>query len=211
MIETEKPPSPLWDAVQRVAALLLLAPASLIVLPFLILIQVRSPGPLLIRSTREGRLGVTFPMLKVRTMVPDAEDRLAIFLAEDPAAAGHWRKYGYLLGDPRIVGRPARLARYLSIDELPQLLNVVRGQMNLVGPRPIPSEIAEQMTGRDRCIRRSVKPGITGLWQVVGRSEISIRGMGRLDRLYVVKWTVLLDLMILSRTLGAVIGGRGAY
>ena len=201
----------LWEAFQRLVAVLLLAPASLIVLPFAVLIQIRSPGPLFNISLREGRGGVEFRMLKVRTMVPDADSRLAAILSEDAAANEQWQRYGFITSDPRIAGRAARFARHLSIDELPQLLNVVSGDMALVGPRPLPAAIAQSMAPRHLSVRRELKPGMTGLWQVSGRSLLSIRGMGRLDNHYVSHRSIGLDIAILLRTFAVVVRGVGAF
>lgn len=201
----------LWETFQRLVAVLLLAPASLIVLPFAVLIQIRSPGPLFNISLREGLGGVEFRMLKVRTMVPDADRRITAILSAGGAVSEQWQRYGFITNDPRIAGPAARIARYFSIDELPQLLNVVRGEMNLVGPRPLPGEIAQSMSPRHRSVRRTLKPGMTGLWQVSGRSLLSIREMGRLDSHYVAHRSVGLDIAILLRTFAVVVRGVGAF
>ena len=140
----------------------------------------------------------------------DADTRLASFLA-DRAAAEEWRRFGRLTHDPRIAGRFGAWARRYSIDELPQLMNVVRGEMALVGPRPLPPDIAARLRAEDLEARRAVAPGMTGLWQVSGRSELDLEAMGRLDRDYVQRRSVLLDLSILLRTLPTVVSARGAY
>jgi lipopolysaccharide/colanic/teichoic acid biosynthesis glycosyltransferase len=199
-----------WEQMQRLVAVLLFVPAALIVLPVLLPIRFASPGPFLIQLEREGLHGVKFGMFKVRTMVPNADDLLKDLLANDEARAEQWHQYGCLSADPRIAGWIARIARRLSIDELPQLLNVAAGQMNLVGPRPMPTTMADLMSPGDRNVRRSLKPGITGLWQVSGRSEMSLQEMGQLDHSYVLKRSLGLDLLILLRTLPAVLCGRGA-
>jgi len=125
--------------------------------------------------------------------------------------AREWSQYGRLAYDPRIAGPIAGLARRFSVDELPQIFNVVCGQMNLVGPRPLPVVIVANMRPEHRRYRQAVLPGITGLWQVSGRSELTIDTMGRLDSIYVHKRTVSLDLSILLRTVCVVLNSRGAY
>jgi lipopolysaccharide/colanic/teichoic acid biosynthesis glycosyltransferase len=200
-----------WGWGQRALAAVLLLPAAAVAVPVGLLIRLGSRGPILIRQPREGRDGARFAMYKLRTMVPDGEARLAEHLARDEAAREEWSRYGRLAGDPRIAGGVARFARRFSIDELPQLLNVLRGEMNLVGPRPLPPEVVTGMSDEDRWRRQSVLPGMTGLWQVSGRSELEIAEMGRLDRIYLSDASVRRDLGILLRTAWVVLGGRGAY
>ena len=200
----------LWSISQRILAAVLLALSVPLWLGFAILIRGGSRGELFVRQSREGRRGAIFTMFKLRTMHCDADARLAEFFA-DPAAAEEWRRFGRLARDPRIAGRFAALARRYSIDELPQLVNVVRGEMALVGPRPLPPEIAARLCAEDLEARRAVAPGLTGLWQVSGRSELDLEAMGRLDRDYVQRRSVPLDLSILLRTLPVVVSARGAY
>lgn len=200
----------LWEFAQRLLALLLIFPALVIALIFGLAIRIGSPGSLLVRQTREGKEGASFSMFKLRTMVVDAENYLQ-HLKENAAANKEWNTYGRLVEDPRIAGRVAKFARRFSIDELPQILNVVYGDMNLVGPRPLPPDIAELIPHSDLQIRRKVLPGITGLWQVSGRSELKISEIGWYDRTYVENRNVFLDIGILFRTVIAVIGGKGAY
>jgi lipopolysaccharide/colanic/teichoic acid biosynthesis glycosyltransferase len=150
-------------------------------------------------------------MWKLRTMVPDAEARLADLIRRDERAAVEWAAYGRLAGDPRIAGPFGHWARKLSIDELPQLLNVVAGQMRLVGPRPILLSQAKELPEWQLRTRQSVAPGVTGLWQVCGRSETTLRQMVRLDLLYVRRRGHCTDLCILLRTPAAVLCSRGAY
>jgi exopolysaccharide biosynthesis polyprenyl glycosylphosphotransferase len=168
-----------------------------------IAIKLDSPGPVFFRQRRVGREGKPFTLIKFRTMVVDAERLTAELQAQsdDPG----WLK---LEADPRItpVGRLLRLS---SIDELPQLWNVLRGEMSLVGPRPLIDIEAEQVTGWART-RLDLAPGITGLWQVLGRTDIPFREMLNLDCLYVTNWSLWLDIKLIARTLPAVVGGRGA-
>lgn len=164
------------------------------------------PGPVLYAQTRVGVRGRTFKMLKFRSMVVDAEKRLAQLQAANESAAGVVFK---IKSDPRIT-RVGRFIRRYSLDELPQLLNVLRGDMSLVGPRPpLPAEVA-QYSLNDRQ-RLEVVPGITCLWQVSGRSDIDFIGQVKLDRDYIQQQALSQDLKILLRTIPAVIGAKGAY
>jgi exopolysaccharide biosynthesis polyprenyl glycosylphosphotransferase len=183
----------------------------LLVSPLLLLAMVEiwrdSPGPALFRQTRIGRGAKPFTMYKLRTMHTDAEQRLAELVAPDGHRDGPLFK---MEDDPRVTGIGHWLRRW-SIDELPQLLNVVLGHMSLVGPRPpLPREVA--CYERDEVYRRlMVKPGITGLWQVSGRADLDWAEAVRLDLYYVENWSLAFDMSIIWRTLGAVLRGRGAY
>lgn len=190
---------------------MLLALTSPLVLAFALAVQWASPGPMLLRQPRVGRHGAVFGMWKLRTMVPDATERLDALLSADAQARAQWAAYGWLRDDPRVAGRAARSARQLSIDELPQLLNVLAGDMALVGPRPVLPAQAALMAPPARRARESVHPGMTGLWQVFGRSDMTLRQMVRLDLLYVGQRSVVLDVHILARTPRAVLSRRGAY
>ena len=167
-------------------------------------IKLTSRGPVFFRQTRVGRDGQPFTMLKLRTMVADAEQQLAD-LADLNEADGPLFK---IADDPRIT-RVGRLLRKLSIDELPQLTSVISGQMSLVGPRPaLPNEVALWDEATKERLR--VLPGLTGLWQVSGRSDASFESYKRLDLYYVDNWSLRHDMMICLRTIPVVIGGRGA-
>jgi exopolysaccharide production protein ExoY len=197
--------------IPKLLALTMLVLTSPLVLGFALAVQAISPGPMLLRQPRIGRHGATFGMWKLRTMVPDAPQRLDALLRADSRARAQWDAYGWLPDDPRIAGRAGSWARRLSVDELPQLLNVLTGDMALVGPRPVLPAQAAQMAPSVRCARESVRPGMTGLWQVYGRSDMTLRQMVRLDRLYVGRRSVSLDVHILARTPTAVLSRRGAY
>ncbi len=201
----------LWEYSQRLIAFFLLLPAFAIILPIGLIIFLVSPGAILIKQPREGKNGTIFNMLKLRTMVADAENYLQKYLKENKTANQEWITYGRLIDDPRIAGRVAKFARRFSIDELPQLLNVVCGEMNLVGPRPLPPEIARLISSSNLEIRRKVLPGITGLWQVSGRSELKISEIGLLDKIYVERHNIFFDIGILLRTVLVVVSGNGAY
>ena len=200
-----------WEWVQRGIAAALLLPALAIALAVGLLIRLGSRGPILIRHTREGRNGVCFAMYKLRTMVVDGEARIEEIISRDEALREEWRTYGRLARDPRVAGRVARFARRFSIDELPQILNVVLGQMRLVGPRPLPAWVVAGMSPEERRLRQATVPGMTGLWQVSGRSDLKLSDIGPLDRIYLRDPTVLNDLAILLRTPGVVLSGKGAY
>ncbi|MFZ2016243.1 MAG: exopolysaccharide biosynthesis polyprenyl glycosylphosphotransferase, partial [Nocardioides sp.] len=162
-------------------------------------------GSVLFRQTRVGRDGDEFTCLKLRTMVPDAEQ----ILPDLHTAVGYRDGIFKMAQDPRIT-RPGRWIRRFSIDEVPQLVNVLRGDMSLVGPRPpLPSEVDRYTLAQVR--RLHVRPGMTGLWQVSGRSDLSWAESIRLDLYYVDNWSMVQDLMILGRTVGAVLSSRGAY
>lgn len=168
-------------------------------------IKLDSPGPVLFNQVRVGRNGVLFIMYKFRTMRTDAE-KLKQELMEHNEAGGVIFK---MKRDPRIT-RVGRILRKLSLDELPQVMNVVRGEMSIVGPRPpVPSEVAEY-TPADRR-RLEARPGLTCLWQVSGRSDIPFDGQVSLDVEYIETRSLWQDLVILVRTVPAVLLGKGAY
>jgi len=184
--------------------------ATIVALPVLvaigIAIRLDSPGPVLFRQTRVGARGETFSMLKFRSMSVDAEQRLAQLT--EAADAGNAVLFK-MRRDPRITRIGGILRRY-SLDELPQLVNVLRGEMSLVGPRPpLPAEVAGYESDAVRRLR--VRPGLTGLWQVSGRSDLSWDESLRLDLWYVDNWSLVLDLQIIVRTARAVLRGKGAY
>ena len=190
------------DVVVSLAALLLLLPLLLVLA---LLIRLDSPGPVLFIQTRVGKHGRPFPVFKFRSMFTDAEDRLASVLAENERTGPVFK----MKHDPRVtrVGRPLRRC---SLDEVPQLLNVLRGEMSLVGPRPaLPREVAlytPQQAGR-----LSVTPGLTGLWQVSGRASLSFERSVELDLEYVRRQSLWLNIVLILRTVPAVLTGRGAY
>ncbi|WP_322937088.1 sugar transferase [Nocardioides bizhenqiangii] len=205
--------APAWAQATRVGkrtfdflgALALLAAFSPLFLFIALRIKLHDGGPVFFQQSRVGRQGVPFRCAKFRTMVPNAEDLLAALHAQTNYDGGLFK----MADDPRIT-KPGRWLRRFSLDELPQLWNVVRGDMSLVGPRPpLPHEVARYDVAARR--RLHVRPGMTGLWQVSGRSDLSWEHAIRLDLYYVDHWSMLQDLHILWRTLGVVILGRGAY
>lgn len=162
------------------------------------------------KQRRAGISGIDFEAWKLRTMVHDAEDVLEKHLAADPELQREWDTFHKLRDDPRVT-RLGRLLRRLSVDELPQLFNVLRGDMSLVGPRPLPDYHVEELDPALVKLRERVRPGVTGMWQVSGRSAVGTAGMERFDGYYVRNWSVWLDAVILVRTFKAVIRGSGAY
>jgi exopolysaccharide biosynthesis polyprenyl glycosylphosphotransferase len=192
-----------FDRAAASAMLLALSPAFAAIA---VAVRVTDRGPVFFRQTRVGKNGGTFKVWKFRTMVVDAEARKAELAALNESAGGILFK---MRRDPRITKVGGWLRRW-SLDELPQLINVATGEMSLVGPRPaLPSEIEKY--GHDMQRRLKVKPGITGLWQVSGRSDLPYDEAVRLDVRYVENWSVALDLQIVWKTLYAVIRGSGAY
>ena len=174
-------------------------------------IKLASPGPAFFRQEREGKQGTTFKVWKLRTMHRHAETLLHEYLAKHPEEHGTWRQFFKLKEDPRVIrGIGAFLRRY-SIDELPQIWNVLIGEMSLVGPRPFPLYHVEQFAAEFRTLRCSVTPGITGLWQISSRSDGDLKVQETQDTYYIRNWSLWLDLYILLRTTQAVILGRGAY
>ena len=190
---------------------LLTAPAWLTVCGLLaLLIWLEDRGHPLFVQERVGRDDKPFRTFKFRTMLPDAEKVLRDRLDEDEGLRAEWDRNFKLVNDPRIT-RMGRFLRRTSLDELPQLFNVLDGTMSLVGPRPLPAYHADELPPPVRAVRSRVRPGITGLWQVSGRSEAGTEGMIMFDPYYVRNWSLWLDLVILFRTLRAVWERRGAY
>ncbi len=191
-----------FDRVIATAALVLLAP---LLIAITIAIRLDDGGPSLFRQTRVGKDGRQFTVLKFRTMVADAEEQKALLMAQNELDGVLFK----IRRDPRVTRTGLWLRRW-SLDELPQLLNVLIGEMSLVGPRPaLPEEAARYATHVQR--RLVVTPGLTGLWQVNGRSDLSWDESVRLDLRYVENWSLALDLQILWKTASAVRRGSGAY
>lgn len=191
-----------FDIVGGSLILLLLSP---VMLAIALWVKLHDRGPVLYRQMRVGKDGRLFGCLKFRSMVPDADRMLADLVDRNESDDILFK----MRQDPRIT-RPGRVIRRYSLDELPQIVNVIRGEMSLVGPRPpIPTEVERYHPDVLRRLR--VRPGMTGLWQVSGRSELSWEETVRLDLYYVDNWTMTQDLQILMRTFQAVFGGRGAY
>jgi lipopolysaccharide/colanic/teichoic acid biosynthesis glycosyltransferase len=196
--------------LKRTLDILIAGPLFLVLLPIFgllaLAIRLESPGAALFKQTRVGRWGRIFTMYKFRSMYMDAEARKAELLADNEMSGGVTFK---MQRDPRIT-RIGRFIRKASIDELPQLWNVIRGDMSLVGPRPpVPAEVDEYSLSHRR--RLEVTPGITCIWQVSGRSDIPFPQQVELDVLYIESQSLLTDLKLLRQTVPAVLFGRGAY
>lgn len=191
-----------FDVIGSLIILLFTSPLMLAAAAW---VKLHDRGPIFFQHQRVGRDGRTFGCLKFRSMVLDADAQIAKLQAENGKNALFFK----LKHDPRIT-RPGRFLRRFSVDELPQLFNVLRGDMSLVGPRP---QVQAEVRLYDDAMKRRlhVRPGLTGLWQVSGRSDLSAEEAIRLDLYYVDNWSMLQDLAILARTFGAVIGSRGAY
>ena len=194
------------DVLIAGAALLFLAP---LLIAIFMAVKVQDGGPGLFRHSRIGKGGKVFPCLKFRSMVLDADARLDHLLSTDPSARLEWEKDHKLRRDPRVTGLGSFL-RKSSLDELPQLINVLRGEMSLVGPRPIVPREAERY-GSKLAAYCSVTPGITGLWQVSGRNDVSYRRRVAMDVIYSRRRSLAYNVMILVKTLPAVLLRRGSY
>lgn len=187
--------------------------ALLAAAPFFIIVSllVRADGgPAFYAHPRVGRGGRIFGCLKFRSMVTDSQARLDALLAADPAARAEWEATRKLKNDPRIT-RIGRFLRATSLDELPQLINVLRGEMAIVGPRPVTQSELDRYYGAAAAHYLTVRPGITGLWQVSGRSETSYDQRVALDVAYVSQASLLADIRILLKTPAAVLSRRGAH
>ena len=168
-------------------------------------------GSVLYSQEREGEKGRGISIIKLRTMRPDAESVLMRALAESSELRAEWECRFKLRKDPRILGRVGRFLRRTSLDELPQLWSVLKGEMSLVGPRPFPRYHLEGFGPRFRTLRGRVKPGLTGLWQVSDRADGDLEVQETLDTYYIRNWSLWLDLYILARTVSAVLFPKGAY
>jgi len=174
-----------------------------------ILIKLTSKGPIFYVQERPGRFGKIIKIYKFRTMYLDAEKKLEEILKNNEELREEFMKYRKLKNDPRITPL-GRFLRRFSIDEIPQLFNVLKGDMSIVGPRPYQIDEIEHM-GEYKDIVLSVRPGLTGLWQISGRSDLSFQAKLKIETWYVLNWNLWLDLFIIIRTIPAVISGKGAY
>jgi Undecaprenyl-phosphate galactose phosphotransferase WbaP len=203
-----------WNlAIKRFLDLLLVSVGGLIILPFLLLIalavKITSPGPVLYGHRRLGLNGKYFKAYKFRSMIMDAEKKLESVLAADPRLKEEWEATHKLKDDPRVT-KIGSILRRTSFDEFPQLLNILKGEMSLVGPRPVTDPEIEKYGENAKRIL-SATPGLTGLWQVSGRSDTNYAERVSYDLYYIQSWSVWLDFWILYRTPGAIFKGKGAY
>ncbi|MDR2669938.1 MAG: undecaprenyl-phosphate galactose phosphotransferase WbaP [Desulfovibrio sp.] len=199
--------------LKRLLDLLVCLPAGIVLLALLpaaaLFIRLDSRGPVFFIQNRVGRYGNTFMLFKFRTMVADAPRILRETLAENDKLRREWDEDQKLTDDPRLTGI-GRILRRTGLDELPQILNVIMGDMSLVGPRPIVADEIRRY-GDAYALYKRVRPGITGLWQVSGRNDLSYAERVELDQRYVYNWSVWLDIYIIIRTVPALISGKGAY
>ncbi len=201
--------SGLKRAMDLVLVFTVLALAAPLLLTIYALLKIFDPGPALFSQMRVGRNGRTFTVYKFRTMRVDAAERLEHLLENDPAAAAEWAKYQKLRNDPRVTLLGGFL-RKSSLDELPQLLNIVRGEMSVIGPRPVTSGEIHRY-GADYPYYTAVRPGVLGLWQVKGRNTLTYPERIAYDVQYVKTWSIWQDVKILFMAVPVVLLGLGAY
>ncbi|MGQ9678530.1 MAG: undecaprenyl-phosphate galactose phosphotransferase WbaP [bacterium] len=195
-----------FEFILSLVLFILLLPLFLILT---LLVGMSSPGPIFFLQKRIGKDGKIFTCFKFRTMYQGADDRLKEFFEQNPEKKAEWERYVKISDDPRIT-KIGRFLRRFSLDELPQLINVLRGEMALVGPRPYLPDELDRVGDYIKTIVR-VRPGLTGLWQVSGRAALPLRDRILLDEYYIRNWSLWLDFSIIIRTIKAVITGRGAY
>ncbi len=180
------------------------------IIAVMIAVRLTTGSPVIFGHTRVGRDGREFKCYKFRSMVPNAEEVLARLLATNAEAQAEWQRDFKLKDDPRIT-KVGRFIRKTSLDEFPQLWNVVKNEMSIVGPRPVVRRELDLYYDGARAHYLGVKPGLTGLWQVNGRNDIDYAGRVALDREYVESWSLWTDFMIVMRTVGVLFHRRGAY
>jgi exopolysaccharide production protein ExoY len=194
------------DLAVAIPLLIFLAPVLGLIY---LLLKVADPGPAIFSQLRVGKGGRTFLVYKFRTMRTDAGARLSGLLRSDPIAAAEWAQFHKLRNDPRVT-LLGRLLRKSSLDELPQVFNIIRGEMSVVGPRPVTSAEIHRY-GSLYPYYTAVRPGVAGLWQVSGRNRLTYEERVALDVSYVKTWSIWSDLVILIRAIPVVLFGLGAY
>lgn len=197
----------IFDIVFSLLTMVIIIPVSIVVI---VLIMIESPGAApIFKHYRVGKGGILFPCYKFRSMIPNAQEKLQEYLKSDLEAQKEWNKYFKLKNDPRIT-KVGKFIRKTSIDELPQFINVLKGEMSWVGPRPI---IKDEIHYYGKYIKDyyAVLPGITGMWQVSGRSEIGYKDRVSLDVWYVRNWSIWIDITLILKTIKTVLFRKGAY
>lgn len=204
------PPGGVWkrlfDVAAATSALILLAPLFLLIVA---LVKYEDGGRIFFGHSRIGQGGNRFRCLKFRTMVENGDEVLLSHLKSDRLARAEWRATRKLKADPRVTPL-GRVLRKLSIDELPQLINIIKGDMSIVGPRPVIDDELEYY-GQDLHFYLAVRPGLTGLWQISGRNDVSYAERVAYDRQYYEGWSFVTDLRIIVRTVPAILSSRGSY
>ena len=202
------------QVLKRAIDILFAIPIALLAWPIIVVfafaIKLVDPGPAFYVQERVGRNSKTLRTLKLRTMYTDAEQRLEEHLCRDPHARAEWQRFFKLTHDPRVLPIIGNFMRHTSLDELPQLWNVIRGDMSLVGPRPFPAYHMDSFDSEFRIVRVSVQPGITGMWQVSSRSNGDLQVQKAQDLFYIRNWSIWLDIYILLQTVIVVLNGKGA-
>jgi undecaprenyl-phosphate galactose phosphotransferase len=196
-----------FDLIVSIFGFILISPIFLILMG---LVKFTSRGPVFFKHTRIGKDGKIFGALKFRSMYKDAEERIKYIIENDPQARAEWEENYKLKNDPRITP-VGKFLRRTSLDELPQILNIIAGKMSLVGPRPVIREEIDKFYGDFKDYYYMVRPGLTGLWQVSGRSDTDYEFRVQTDVWYVQNWSLWLDIIILLRTPMAVFKAKGAY
>ncbi|MGB3417561.1 MAG: sugar transferase [Mesorhizobium sp.] len=209
--EDESPPiggtfKRFFDITAALAGLTVISPLFLMLI---LLVKFSDGGKVFYGHRRIGRSGRVFHCLKFRTMVEDGDAVLAAYLARNPQEREEWLATRKLQNDPRVT-RVGAVLRKLSLDELPQIFNILRGEMSFVGPRPVVRDELK-MYGTSASFYLKSRPGLTGLWQVSGRNDVSYQARVAFDRHYVENWSFVFDLKILIRTVPAVFSSRGSY
>ncbi len=175
-----------------------------------IIVKIDSPGPVFYSHIRIGQKGKPIRVHKIRTMYKDAGKKLKEFLDKDQSAREEWEAFFKLKNDPRVT-KIGKWLRETSLDELPQIINIIKGNMSLVGPRPVLQEEIDNYYREYADYYFMVKPGITGLWQTSGRNDMSYDFRVRLDSWYVLNWSLWFDIVILFKTVMVVLRKEGAY
>ncbi|MCS7245226.1 MAG: exopolysaccharide biosynthesis polyprenyl glycosylphosphotransferase [candidate division WOR-3 bacterium] len=197
----------MFDIIFSLLVIVLLSPLYLIIA---MLVKLTSRGPVFYKHKRIGKNGEVIEIYKFRTMYKNADEILRKLLEQNSALREEWEKNYKLKNDPRITPI-GKFLRKFSLDELPQFLNVLKGDLSVVGPRPVVKEELEKYYGDYKKFYLAVKPGITGLWQVSGRSNTTYEDRVKLDTIYVVNWSLWLDIVIILKTIGVVLKNEGAY
>lgn len=195
-----------FDVSSALLAILILSPIFLMIMA---LVKLTDRGPAFYGHRRVGHNGRTFHCLKFRTMVSNGDEVLRQYLAANPEAAEEWKATRKLKNDPRVTA-VGQVLRKLSLDELPQLINIIRGEMSVVGPRPV---VDEELNYYESAASYylSTRPGLTGLWQISGRNDVSYKERVDFDTHYVRNWSMMQDVSIIFKTIPAVCMSRGSY